>query len=281
MRAGALTGVGEEVRIQLLAREAGPLAQECVHGLDCRELLQLRGRKVHLEAVARGEHCNLGHHVARGGLRELHNLLRHLVPIGLRDSQLLAHVNRGLVVAKAHNMDLDHGLHILRVELRERPHSVLLYVRDPLLRVTVKLLHGLPKLTLADGERRLAKAMDGVDERSQKLVNLAEDAPQLTLPERLHGVDDLCQLPTTQQLRLALQGRDLGHECGDGILHIIKVRGIIDGLLGVLRHHGDVASAESRSPAGLQRPGAMAGKAQDKTAQARCEGHLVRPASLL
>mmetsp|Transcript_5012 Transcript_5012/g.15763 ORF Transcript_5012/g.15763 Transcript_5012/m.15763 type:complete len:337 (+) Transcript_5012:887-1897(+) len=210
--------------------------------LNGRVLLELRRSKIELEAIAGGEHCDLGHNVAAGRPAKLDKIMRVAVPILLRDCELLPHLDRCLVVAEAHDVDLHHGVDlVLRIvaEPRESLHGVLLHLPHPILSVAVHPLELLPKLALADGEGRLPKTIDGVNQRGQQLIDLAEDAAQLCLTHGLHGGDDIRQLPATQHLCLVLQSRDLRHEVCNRLLHVIETPPCPRQLrwLGHRRHH--------------------------------------------
>mmetsp|Transcript_82940 Transcript_82940/g.268335 ORF Transcript_82940/g.268335 Transcript_82940/m.268335 type:complete len:257 (-) Transcript_82940:394-1164(-) len=219
---GRLAGVREEVRLQLVSSEPGLLPQEGVHTFYARVLLQLRRGEVEFKTVAGREHGYLGYHVAVRGPGKLHEFLRVAVPIRLRHRQLLPNLNGSFVVAKADDMHLHHGLDLVR-GLGVVCIDGLRGNRLDLVAGHLQRLEVLAQLTGADLQGRLAEAVDGVDEGAQQLIHLAEDAAELRLPELLHRLDDVPELPTAQQLCLVLQSGDLRHKLGNGALDTVGI----------------------------------------------------------
>mmetsp|Transcript_76468 Transcript_76468/g.199348 ORF Transcript_76468/g.199348 Transcript_76468/m.199348 type:complete len:274 (-) Transcript_76468:3-824(-) len=157
-------------------------------------------------------------------------------------------------------MHLHHRLHRLAgLVARERLHGLALALAHPGLRVAVHLLESLPQLALADRLRRCTQAVDGIHQRDEQLVDLAEHAAELGLPERLHGVDDLLELGAAQQLGLVLQRRDLRHEVRHGALDVVE-RQRRRGRVLLLCHDGGGAPHQQAGPLPSRRARASAGK---------------------
>mmetsp|Transcript_36511 Transcript_36511/g.85524 ORF Transcript_36511/g.85524 Transcript_36511/m.85524 type:complete len:343 (+) Transcript_36511:786-1814(+) len=212
---GIVAGEGKQVWIQLLSREPRLLPQECVDALNGRVLLQLRRGEVKLEAVAGGEHGRLRHNIAVGGSGELDQVLRVLVPLRFSHCQLLADLYRRAVVAQPDDVHLHHGLDTLRALLTRLGI-------DLALNLAVCSIEVLPELRLSNGKSRISKTFDGIHQRSQQGINLAENSAKFGLSERPHCFDHLSQLPAPEQLRLVLESANLWHKLLHADLGIVE-----------------------------------------------------------
>mmetsp|Transcript_119083 Transcript_119083/g.282543 ORF Transcript_119083/g.282543 Transcript_119083/m.282543 type:complete len:223 (+) Transcript_119083:1084-1752(+) len=194
VQASRLPVVAEEVRLQLLARQARLVAEESFHRLQGGELLQLRGGEVELEAVARGQNCHFWHQVTVLRPGEVHQFLSIGIPLCLGHRELLAHLHWGTVMAEPNHVHLHHRVHSVAVA-GEALNSILLNLANPVLGLPINLVDLPTQLTLADALCALPQAIDGRDQGAQELVHLPEDAPQLRLPQLLHGHQHVPQLP--------------------------------------------------------------------------------------
>mmetsp|Transcript_91145 Transcript_91145/g.294483 ORF Transcript_91145/g.294483 Transcript_91145/m.294483 type:complete len:509 (-) Transcript_91145:775-2301(-) len=222
---GFLTCVREEVRLELVSREAGLLPQEGMHALDGGEALELGGCEVELESVACREHSDLRNHIAVLSPGELDKLLCIAVPVSLLHRKFLPDVHRCLVVAQADDMDLHHGVEALLARgpvAGEGLHSILLHFANPGLGIAVHLMENLPQLALADVLRRVPETVDGVHQGAEELIHLGENPSQFGFPQLLHRAQHVLQLTAPQQFGLVLQRRNFGHDVGNGLFDIVE-----------------------------------------------------------
>mmetsp|Transcript_82636 Transcript_82636/g.145789 ORF Transcript_82636/g.145789 Transcript_82636/m.145789 type:complete len:216 (-) Transcript_82636:358-1005(-) len=204
-----LSSVCEKVRFKLLPAKPRLLPEKGVNAFNCRILLHLRRSKVEFKAVASGDHGCLRHHVAVTCPRKLHQLLRILVPLSFSHSKLLPDLYWCTVMAETNHMNLHHGLNTIVTCTFERFKLLNGMSPDACLAREVELLEVLPEFALANSERRIPQSVNGINQRSQKCVHLAENTAELCLAQGPHRVNDLTELPTPQELCLILQGADL------------------------------------------------------------------------